>query len=111
MILVVVDFQDKYCLALSFIFGLVIPSLIAALYWNDFWGGLIYGGFMARVITWHCTFSINSLTHYIGAATYTNELTAKDNFWIALITSGGGYHNFVSFVKIIIFVVVKFYSD
>lgn len=39
-------------------------------------------------------FSINSLAHTWGSKTYAKELTAVDNFFLAFLTFGEGYHNY-----------------
>jgi stearoyl-CoA desaturase (delta-9 desaturase) len=39
-------------------------------------------------------FSINSLAHTWGSKTFAKELTAVDNFFLAFITFGEGYHNY-----------------
>jgi stearoyl-CoA desaturase (Delta-9 desaturase) len=55
---IVVRYQHKYFFPLALFFGLVVPSLIANT-WGDAIGGFLYGGIIARVITWHATFCIN----------------------------------------------------
>ena len=40
------------------------------------------------------TFFINSLAHMWGVQPYTDENTARDNWVVALLTYGEGYHNF-----------------
>jgi stearoyl-CoA desaturase (delta-9 desaturase) len=42
----------------------------------------------------HVTFFINSLAHMWGSQPYTDENTARDNWFISLFTYGEGYHNF-----------------
>jgi stearoyl-CoA desaturase (delta-9 desaturase) len=39
-------------------------------------------------------FFINSLAHTWGSKTYAKELTAVDNFILAFLTFGEGYHNY-----------------
>jgi stearoyl-CoA desaturase (delta-9 desaturase) len=40
------------------------------------------------------TWSINSLAHFWGSQNYSQEHSAVDNYLIALITCGEGYHNY-----------------
>ena len=42
----------------------------------------------------HFTWLINSLAHVWGARSFCKELTAVDNYIIALLTFGEGYHNY-----------------
>jgi stearoyl-CoA desaturase (delta-9 desaturase) len=39
------------------------------------------------------TFCINSLTHCFGSRRYTTKDDSRNNFWLALITFGEGWHN------------------
>jgi stearoyl-CoA desaturase (delta-9 desaturase) len=44
-------------------------------------------------LLWHGTFTINSLTHVFGSTRYVTTDNSKNNFWLALITLGEGWHN------------------
>ncbi|KAG8687389.1 hypothetical protein FRC09_013515 [Ceratobasidium sp. 395] len=74
----VVRLQHKYYIPIALFFGLVAPTIIAGL-WGDKIGGFIYGGILARILIWHCTFMINSLAHWEGLQPYTDEVTARGN--------------------------------
>ncbi|KAG8703703.1 hypothetical protein FRC08_002674 [Ceratobasidium sp. 394] len=89
----VVRFQHKFYIPIAVFFGLIAPALIAGL-WGDKIGGFIYGGILARILIWHCTFMINSLAHWEGLQPYTDEVTARGNLILALFTSGEGNHNY-----------------
>lgn len=70
------------------------PTLVCWLGWNDPWGGLIYGGFVTRLLIWHCVFSINSLAHFVGTQEFSKEISARGNWFLAFLTCGEGHHNF-----------------
>jgi stearoyl-CoA desaturase (delta-9 desaturase) len=89
----IVAFQHKYYAALAIGMN-VLPPLLIGWVMNDIWGYLLLGGFLRLVVNHHVTFFINSLAHYWGKRPYTDENTARDNFWLALVTYGEGYHNF-----------------
>jgi stearoyl-CoA desaturase (delta-9 desaturase) len=55
--------------------------------------GLTWGFFVSTSLLWHGTFTINSLTHVFGKARYVTGEQSKNNFWLALITLGEGWHN------------------
>jgi stearoyl-CoA desaturase (delta-9 desaturase) len=60
------------------------------------WGGwamLIVGFFWSTVLLFHCTFFINSLAHVSGSQRYLTGDDSRNNFWLALITLGEGWHN------------------
>ena len=64
------------------------------LYFNDFWGYLLIGGFLRIVMVHQVTFCINSIAHMFGETPHSEEHTAKDSFYCAALTFGEGYHNF-----------------
>lgn len=54
---------------------------------------LVWGLFVSTVITWHCTFSINSLTHMFGKRRYRTKDDSRNNWLLAIICLGEGWHN------------------
>ncbi|EJU02565.1 hypothetical protein DACRYDRAFT_88363 [Dacryopinax primogenitus] len=92
----VVRFQHRHYIPIALFFGLVCPTVIA-LAWGDMLGGFIWGGVIARLLIWHCTFMINSLAHWEGLQPYTRDISARGSFIIAVMTSGEGNHNFHAF--------------
>ena len=55
--------------------------------------GLVWGYFVSTVVLWHCTFFINSLCHVWGNRRYQTTDTSRNNFFLALLTLGEGWHN------------------
>jgi stearoyl-CoA desaturase (delta-9 desaturase) len=53
----------------------------------------VWGGLVSSVLLWHGTFFINSLAHVWGSRRYPTTDTSRNNFWLALITMGEGWHN------------------
>ncbi|CCO32978.1 stearoyl-CoA desaturase (delta-9 desaturase) [Rhizoctonia solani AG-1 IB] len=92
----IVQLQHQFYIPIAAFFGLVLPALIAKC-WGDALGGYLYGGVIARILIWHCTFMINSLAHWDGLQPYTDEVTARGNLILALFTSGEGNHNYHAF--------------
>lgn len=88
-----VMFQYRYYVPLAILFGALVPAAFGLL-WGDPLGALLVAGFLRLVIQWHATFSINSLTHMFGSRPYSRLTSARDSFWVALLTFGEGYHNF-----------------
>ena len=86
-------FQHKYYLPLVLLMNIAVPMLVGYAI-GDFWGGVLLVGLLRLVLSHHFTFFINSLAHMWGTRPYTDENTARDNFWLALLTYGEGYHNF-----------------
>ncbi|HUG39204.1 MAG TPA: acyl-CoA desaturase [Longimicrobiales bacterium] len=62
---------------------------------------LIFGGWQALVVGWiwstlllyHGSFSINSLAHVLGNQRYVTGDDSRNNWWLAIITMGEGWHN------------------
>ena len=57
------------------------------------WSGLVVGFFISTMLLFHCTFAINSLAHLIGKQSYVTGDNSRNNWFLALITFGEGWHN------------------
>ena len=57
------------------------------------WSGLVVGFLASTIVVWHCTFSINSLSHVLGKRRYATPDTSRNSWWLALFTLGEGWHN------------------
>jgi stearoyl-CoA desaturase (delta-9 desaturase) len=88
-----VRWQHRYYVPIAIVFGAVLPFSIGSL-WGDAIGCMLVAGFLRLCLQWHATFSINSLTHMFGSRPYSTRISARDSFWVALLTFGEGYHNF-----------------
>ena len=55
--------------------------------------GLVWGFFASTVLLWHGSFSINSLAHLFGSRPYNTSDDSRNNWLLALITTGEGWHN------------------
>jgi stearoyl-CoA desaturase (delta-9 desaturase) len=72
----------------------VPPTILGALLLA--WGGmpaLVWGLGVSTVFLWHGVFTINSLSHVFGSRRYETTDTSKNNFFLAFITMGEGWHN------------------
>lgn len=88
-------------------FDTLMPILLG--FGTFFWGGfleknypqlgtngfqmLIWGFFISTVLLAHGTFTINSLSHVFGNQRYKTKDDSRNNFFLALITLGEGWHN------------------
>ena len=57
------------------------------------WTGLVVGFVWSTVALYHGTFAINSLAHKAGTQRYVTGDDSRNNWWLALITLGEGWHN------------------
>jgi fatty-acid desaturase len=85
---------------LFFIAGFVLGYLSAADEAARISGGaqlglswLVWGVFVRTVVVWHITWSVNSLTHMFGYRNYETGEESRNNWFVAVITSGEGWHN------------------
>jgi len=85
--------QHRYYLLWALPMNLGLPLLLG---WSsgDILGTFLLAGVLRLVVSHHATFFINSLAHMWGAQPYTDDNTARDNWVVALLTYGEGYHNF-----------------
>lgn len=57
------------------------------------WQLLVWGFVISTVVLFHATFTINSLAHRFGHRRFPTRDDSRNNFWLALITLGEGWHN------------------
>jgi stearoyl-CoA desaturase (delta-9 desaturase) len=77
---------DKWHLVPAVIYGAAILAI----------GGLdafLWGFVLSTVVLFHCTFSINSLAHLFGTKRFETGDGSRNNWILALITMGEGWHN------------------
>ena len=88
-----VVFQDRYYAAVALATNLI--CYLALFVTLGDWVGTFMIAIWARIFTvHHVTWSINSLAHWWGEKPFSKELSAVDNYIIALISGGEGYHNY-----------------
>jgi stearoyl-CoA desaturase (delta-9 desaturase) len=73
-----------------FVPPLVLVALCAAI---GGFSGVLWGFVVSTVALWHTTYSINSLAHRFGTRRYPTEDTSRNNWFLALLTLGEGWHN------------------
>jgi stearoyl-CoA desaturase (delta-9 desaturase) len=57
------------------------------------WQLLVWGYFVSTVVLIHVTLTINSLAHVWGSRRYATRDDSRNNFFLALLTLGEGWHN------------------
>ncbi len=83
--------------------ALLLTALVAGLatLWYG-WSGealqltasVVVWGIIARTVwVWHITWSVNSLSHLAGYQNYTTGDDSRNNWFVALLTGGEGWHN------------------
>ena len=54
---------------------------------------VIWGFCVSTILVYHCTFAVNSIAHLWGTQRYNTKEESKNNFFVALLTFGEGWHN------------------
>lgn len=54
---------------------------------------VIWGFCVSTILVYHCTFAVNSVAHLWGTQRYNTKEESKNNFFVALLTFGEGWHN------------------
>lgn len=53
----------------------------------------IWGYVLSTVLLYHCTFAINSFAHIFGSQRFDTADHSRNNWWLAIVTLGEGWHN------------------
>jgi stearoyl-CoA desaturase (delta-9 desaturase) len=67
--------------------------LFAILYWAGGWGFILWGICARVVFSWHAAFFINSAGHRWGYRRFRTSDDSRNNWWVALMSFGEGWHN------------------
>jgi len=68
-------------------------SLAVLCYLLDGMSGVVWGFVVSTVLLYHGTFLVNSVCHIFGKRRYRTSDESRNNFVVALLTLGEGWHN------------------
>lgn len=88
-----VAFQHRHYKLLMVLTNALVFFVIGAAF-QDYWGAFFLAVWLRIFCLQHFTWFINSLAHTWGSRQFSLEQSAVDNYIIALLTFGEGYHNF-----------------
>lgn len=73
----------------------LVPAIVyaVAIYLVGGWDAFFWGFVLATVVLYHGTFFINSLSHVWGSRRFATPDESRNNFALALLTLGEGWHN------------------
>ena len=57
------------------------------------WTMVLWGVFLRVVIGLHATWFVNSATHMFGKRRFETKDDSRNNWWVAILTGGEGWHN------------------
>jgi len=81
----------SYAILMYFI-GVITHHYVPSWGLNGF-QSFVWGFVLSTVALYHLTFTINSLMHRFGSRGYNTNDTSKNNFFLAILTMGEGWHN------------------
>lgn len=69
-----------------------IPMIILLYF---FWGinGIVWGFIVPTIFVNNVTYAVNSIVHLFGSRRFKTRDNSRNNFWVALLTFGEGWHN------------------
>ncbi len=70
--------------------GFALAGACAAI---DGWSGIMWGFIVSTVALYHTTFMVNSLCHLFGTRRFVTTDASRNNWLVALLTLGEGWHN------------------
>jgi stearoyl-CoA desaturase (delta-9 desaturase) len=92
-------FLDRFDIVVPIIFACLIFALgswlesAAPKLNTDGWQLFIWGFVISTIALYHGTFTVNSLAHVWGNRRYATRDQSRNNWFIAIITLGEGWHN------------------
>jgi stearoyl-CoA desaturase (delta-9 desaturase) len=90
----VVMFQRKYYPILAILFCFVIPTLIPVLLWNEAFFTSLTVAYIRYAVLLNATWCVNSVAHFFGNRPYRPDAPPAENFFVAIVAIGEGWHNF-----------------
>jgi stearoyl-CoA desaturase (delta-9 desaturase) len=79
---------------MSIITGIIMPTLIAGFFWNDYLGGFFYASAVKSLFTFNTWLFSNSLPMFFGKKKYSHNYSARDSIIVSFLTFGDASNNF-----------------
>jgi sn-1 stearoyl-lipid 9-desaturase len=72
-----------------------VPQILLGfgLYYLGGWPFVFWGVFVRVVFSWHATWLVNSAAHMWGSKRFPTRDDSRNNWWVALLAFGEGWHN------------------
>ena len=85
--------RDPYYRWLNRNFIMLQVVLGVLLYALGGWSFVVYGIFVRAVTLWHCTWFVNSATHFWGYRSFDSKDHSLNLWWVGILAYGEGWHN------------------
>lgn len=72
-----------------------VPTIVAGIICGFIggWTMVLWGVFLPVTLNWHFTWFVNSVTHVWGSRRFETTDDSTNNWWVAALTWGEGWHN------------------
>ncbi len=85
--------RDSYYVWLSKYHWIPLTTVGITLFAFGGWSWLLWGAVLPVTVGFHVTWMVNSVTHLWGTRRFSTSDDSRNNFWVALVTGGEGWHN------------------
>jgi fatty-acid desaturase len=85
--------KDRFYVWLTRWHFMTVVALGAVLYLIGGWSFVLWGVFARIVFMWHATWLVNSAAHVWGTRRFETRDDSRNNWWVAMISFGEGWHN------------------
>jgi fatty-acid desaturase len=85
--------KDRFLVWLDRFHWLPLVILALALLATGGWSWVMWGIFLRVTVGLHATWLVNSATHMWGSRRFATRDESRNNWWVALLTGGEGWHN------------------
>jgi fatty-acid desaturase len=85
--------NDRFYVWLSRWHWIPLTVVGAVLFFIGGWPCFLWGIFLRITLGLHATWLVNSATHMWGARRFPTRDDSRNNWWVAIITGGEGWHN------------------
>lgn len=72
-----------------------VPTIVTGIIFGLIggWSMVLWGVFLPVTLNWHFTWFVNSVTHVWGSRRFETKEDSTNNWWVAALTWGEGWHN------------------
>ena len=85
--------RDRFYVLLSRYHWVPVTLVSIGLFLIGGWPWLLWGTFFRVTLGLHVTWLVNSATHIWGSRRFDTRDDSRNNWWVALLTGGEGWHN------------------
>jgi stearoyl-CoA desaturase (delta-9 desaturase) len=85
--------RDRFYVWLSRYHWVPVTVIGIGLYFAGGWPWVLWGVFFRVTLGLHVTWLVNSATHIWGSRRFDTRDDSRNNWWVALLTGGEGWHN------------------